>query len=170
MFFGINDNGLGDNSGEFYVSVRKIGMTAAPRPTYPPALGIDQTFFIGNGSTDLDTGIDIQRGDYVRIDTPTTDLYTPGGVVGGGATGSDGWDQLAIRDAAFPLGSGPYARKFALLFKYADGQFYHFAGSSVFRYYWGEFPTRLLLRINDDTTGGESGGYNPRVRVIHALR
>jgi len=169
MFFGINDNGLGDNSGEFYVTVRKVGTTAANLPTYPTSPDVDQSFFLGNGATDLDTGIDIQRGDRIRIDTPDTDRYTPGGVLGGGATGPDGWDQTATRDPNFPLGSGDEARKFALLFKYANGQSYHFAGSSVSREYWGEQATRLLLRINDDTTGGEAGGFNPRVRIRHAL-
>lgn len=161
LFLGVNDSIHGDNAGEFHVTVQKLGQVST---AVRPLVGIaDQSFFLSNGAADLDTGIVLQRGDRFRIEA--RGRYTPGGILGGGATDPDGWPELALRDPRFPLGTGPNARKFALVFRYGGMPFYRLAGSLLVETFRAQVAAPLLLRINDDTTGGEAGGFDVRVRV-----
>ncbi len=166
LYLGINDDYLVDNAGEFYVRVQKIG-SLVPYGSYRSAPDVDQSFpnALTNGASDFDTGLTVRKGDRVLIDA--TGSYTPGGIAGGGATGPEGWEDLAVRDAAFPLGSGPNARKFALLFRYSESPYYMLAGASTTDVYESVIPSTLFLRINDDTVGGESGSFSVRVRIKH---
>ena len=161
LYLGVNDNVHGDNAGEFHVTVQKLG--PVPTQARPLVEIADQSFFLRDGAADLDTGIMLQRGDRFRIEA--RGRYTPGGILGGGATEPDGWTELAVRNPRFPLGTGPSARKFALVFRYGGMPFYRFAGSLLVESYRAQIAAPLLLRINDDTTGGEAGGFDVRVRV-----
>jgi hypothetical protein len=167
IFLGVNDNQLGDNRGEFHVSIRPMGLPAPGTSAKPWTVVQTTTHTLTNGSVDFGFPGLLQYGDRFRISA--VGMYEPGGVIGGGICDANGLTERAPLNSAFPFRYGEDAKKFALLYRTANCPYYRVAGTLHQNIFRSKTASQLLLRINDDTFGGESGGYIVTVTVERQL-
>jgi hypothetical protein len=129
----------------------------------PPVL-TTVTADVPEDTTGIDTGIDVQDGDWLEIGA-TGHIYA--GVTGTGQNPPSGWDNVD-HDPKFPLHTGPNAHPYSLI-GYLDrggsvtGPFY--VGDSYLSSTVAGFTGRLFLRTNDDIPGGGNGAFRAVIRL-----
>jgi hypothetical protein len=174
LLLGVNDDGRSDNSGAFNVVIRDVGNAAGNVTNGPQgrAYGYyrNRANAYGVGSADLlspstglqvpanvawtDTGIDVQAGDMLS--------FSPSGEVrwgrGGGDTASADGSSASLRDS-YPVRGAPVG---ALIGR-VGGSAPFMIGSNTGAI---RMPTsgRLLLSVNDDNRGDNSGAFNVVIR------
>lgn len=137
-----------------------VGQWPSAPPVKIPPLVSTASFEIPESTSGVDTGIDLQAGDWL-------DIHASGSIWAGvaltGQNGPQGWDSVSD-DPKFPLHDGPYAHPFSLIgFVRANGQdsppFY------IGDVFLGRAPSegRLFLRTNDDVPGNGADAFTATV-------
>ena len=172
LLLGVNDDGRSDNSGAFNVVIRDMSNAAGNVTNGPQgrANGYYRNRANAYGGGDLlspstglqvpanvawtDTGIDVQAGDMLS--------FSPSGEVrwgrGGGDTASADGSSASLRDS-YPVRGAPVG---ALIGR-VGGSAPFMIGSNTGAI---RMPTsgRLLLSVNDDNRGDNSGAFNVVIR------
>lgn len=126
-------------------------------PTPVPRQPREKTLYVAESSSNVETGLYVHNGDLVTF-SATGEIWS--GVLLTGGNGPNGWDYTDC-DPKFPL---PCAHPFSLLAKAEDGDWFE-VGQSYQYTYQGSGIKEIILRINDDTPGNGTGGFNVTVLV-----